>query len=101
MDGPTMQALEWTVRWAMWGWAILIGLILAFELYCLWWNHKYGHDRGQRANLTAYAMAFFRTHDRYRLRYTAGPAVLIALFCWFIVHFLGWERVWDWWKNLF
>ena len=77
---------DWTVSWAMWGWGILFAAMVAFEGYTLWWNRK--HD-GKRANLTAYVSAFFRSGDR-RLKYSAGPAVLIALFVYFLGHFLEW-----------
>lgn len=75
---------SWVVDWAMWGWAILIGAL--FEIYTLWWNKSH---KGKRANLSAYVSAYFRSGNR-RLKYSAGGAVVIALFVFFIGHFLHW-----------
>jgi hypothetical protein len=77
---------DWTVSWAMWGWGILFFAMVVFEFYTLWWNRTH---KGKRANLTAYVSAFFRAGSR-RLRWSAGPAVLIALFVYFVGHFLEW-----------
>ena len=79
---------DWTVGWAKWGWAILIGAMLVFELYTLWWNKR---NKGKRANLTAYVSAFFQRGDR-RLKYKAGPAVLVVVFVYFLGHFMDWWR---------
>ena len=78
--------MDWTVGWAMWAWALIFAAMVALELYTLHWNRKH---RGKRANLTAYVSAFFRAGDR-RLKWSVGPAVLIALFVYFLGHFLNW-----------
>lgn len=83
-----MNTTDWVVSWAMWGWASLFVVMLIFELYTLWWN-RYRGDGKQRANLTAYVSAFFRVGKR-RLKYSAGPAVIIAVFVYFLGHFLEW-----------
>jgi len=85
-----LEATEWVVPWAMWGWATLFIVLLIFELYTLWWNNEKG-DGKQRANLTAYVSAFFRVGNR-RLKYSASAAILIAVFIYFLGHFL------EWWK---
>lgn len=80
--------VDWTVKWAMWIWASLFTAMVLFELYTLYWNKSHP---GKRANLTAYISAYFRSGKR-RLAYSAGPAVLIALFIYFMGHFLEWWR---------
>jgi hypothetical protein len=76
--------------WVSWphmiGWAVIFAVMLVYELYTLWWNRK---NKGRRANLTAFVMAFFGTSNR-RLKYRAGSAVLIAVFVFFLGHFMGW-----------
>lgn len=78
---------DWTVGWAKVSWALLFIAMVALEAYTLRWNHK--HPGHKRANLTAYVSAFFRAGDR-RLKWSVGPAVLIALFVYFLGHFLEW-----------
>lgn len=70
----------------MLGWAALIAAMLVYELYTLRWNKTH---KGKRANLSAYVSAFFGAGER-RLKYHAGAAVLIAVFVFFVGHFLGW-----------
>jgi hypothetical protein len=68
------------------GWAALIAIMLAYELYTLRWNKRHP---GKRANLSSYVQAFFRAGER-RLKYSAGGAILIATFVYFTGHFLRW-----------
>jgi hypothetical protein len=70
----------------MLGWAALFAVMLGYELYTIFWNRNHP---GKRANLTAYVMAFFGT-GRRRLKYQAGSAILIAVFVFFLGHFMGW-----------
>ena len=69
----------------MLGWAALLGAMLVYELYTLAWNRR---NKGKRANLSAFVQAFFQRGNR-RLKYKAGPAILIAVFVVFLLHFLG------------
>ena len=80
--------MDWTVGWAMWAWALIFAAMVALELYTIFWNRRH-KGSGKRANLTAYVSAFFRAGDR-RLKWSVGPAVLIALFVYFLGHFLNW-----------
>ena len=82
-----MTDTSWVVGWAMFVWAFLIGAMLAFELYTVYWNRKH-NGSGKRANLSAYISAFFQRGNR-RLKYKAGSAILIAVFVVFLLHFLG------------
>lgn len=68
------------------GWGVLFAAMVLYEGYTLWWNRSHP---GKRANLSAYVSAFFGAGNR-RLRWSVGPAVLIALFVFFLGHFLGW-----------
>jgi hypothetical protein len=79
---------HWAVGWAMIVWGALFAIMVGFEIYTLYWNKK---NPGKRANLTAYVSAFFRAGKR-RLKYSVGPAILIALFLYFLGHFLEWWR---------
>jgi hypothetical protein len=83
VDG--IERYDWVVPWAMWVWGALFAAMVVFELYTLWWNKR---NPGKRANLSAYVSAYFRSGER-RLKYSAGSAVLIALFMFFLLHFLG------------
>jgi len=70
----------------MLGWGAIIALMLPSEIYTISWNRKH---KGKRSNLTAYVRAFFQRGDR-RLKYKAGPAILIAVFVFFLGHFMAW-----------
>lgn len=79
--------MDWTVDWAIKGWAIIFLAVIVFEIYTLWWNKKHGN--GRRANLTAYVRAYFGIGDR-RLKRRGRPAVMVAFLVWLLGHFLEW-----------
>lgn len=78
---------DWVVPWAAWGWGIIFAAVIVFELWTMYWNRKYGDGR-QRANLTAYARAYFGVGDR-RLKRSGRPWIMVAFLGWLILHFLG------------
>lgn len=78
---------DWVVQWAAWGWGLLFGGVLVFELYTLWWNRKRG-DGKQRANLTAYVTAAIGVGKR-RLNRRMSKWVMVGFLGWLILHFLG------------
>lgn len=78
----------WVSQWAMWTWAVLFGVMLAFEIVTLVIN-RINRAKGnpQRLNLTAYIRAFFGFGDR-KLKHKWPGWVMALIFFYFLLHFM-------------